>query len=1117
MRIEVEKGANKKNWGCILALIKNPDHCSFALPLLRTTQREIMAHLAKIDFGSILREMNKSLSEKVKNRTLELREKNRELRKLNRIRSDFFANISHDIRTPLSLLTIPVETLRSDPGLSPQHKKAIDQVSYNLYRTISMINMLLDASKLESQKSVLNLEHRDLCKFTGQIVKVINEAIKERGFLIRTSFNPGEIFCYFDSEKIEKVINNLLSNAIKYNIDKEDISVQLYLENEVINLVITDHGKGISRSELPFIFLRYRQSTDEKGIYKTGTGLGLSIVKDFIEMHGGRISVRSQPDIETVFHVRLPQLHENDADSVNLGGELNVTMQKLSELSSQGFEQRYRQVLNISILIADSDLSQAVSAQVSRQFHVKEVNLGRARIIITDYRGYRLANLAPNHLLTPFIIFGKRPESTQMSILAEYIAIPFHEAELEFKIKSLLRLEPFLTNLKEPLRFFTRRNRARDKTTFVHSPALVIHESLKELNIELPGVDIEFIPGCHKLHHRSAIDHIVYLTTSEDLKKDLDKSWQIISNIMPNFFRMVIIAKDDISKSQFAPIADELIHMVLPGGCDDSLVQESILNAFYLLKITGENLRLESQLVLSYQDVKSLTQVGQALSSEHDLDKLIALILDKSRSLVSADGGTIYLVERESNRSEPTHIRFKKSALNLNTDEFLLPIDKNSIAGYVALTGEELIIDDVYAISEDEDYHFNYEFDKAHDYHTKSMMVIPMKNHHDNVIGILQLINRKKDFKKTLTAEEMKGDEVTPFTQKDYEMVTALAGQAAVAIENNLLLQDINNLFEGFVKASVTAIEQRDPTTSGHSFRVAEFTEKLARSLERAKPRGYETVSWSAEQLREMRYASLLHDFGKVGVREQVLVKANKLYEHELELIRWRFHYIRKALINEHLEKKITYLKNNGNSDFDQFEKYIDMEYKTKLEDFDNMFQTILNANKPSVMEEGNFSLLNKIAKHSIRLDDGTRVPFLKNNELLSLSIRKGSLNTEERTEIESHVTHTYEFLIQIPWTHDLRNVPDIAYGHHEKLDGSGYPLQLDDKEITVQTRMMTISDIYDALTAWDRPYKKAISTEKALDILYMEVKDGHIDKRLLDVFVESKSFEISEIHYDRV
>ncbi len=530
-------------------------------------------------------------------------------------------------------------------------------------------------------------------------------------------------------------------------------------------------------------------------------------------------------------------------------------------------------------------------------------------------------------------------------------------------------------------------------------------------------------------------------------------------------------------------------------------------SAFYTMNLLHTSQSLRDNLVHSREEVQRLTSVGQSLTSEKDFDTLIGLILDHAREIVGADSGSIYVVDRKGHGARPTHLRFKKSLMVLDADEFLLPINKNSIAGYVAFSGEPLVIENAYELSGEEEFRFNRGFDETHNYYSKSMMVIPMKNYHNKVIGVIQLINRKRNPELPVTVEQMRGDGVIPFSERDLELAMALAGQAAVAIENNQLLADISNLFEGFVRASVSAIEQRDPTTSGHSFRVADLCVGMAQAVNRSGAAAF-GHTFSDKNIRELRYAALLHDFGKVGVREKVLVKEKKLYAHEMEIIEWRFRYIKKTLEVQYLRSRLEYLKKNGNQGFDVFEKQSVSELISHFRKLDAMLGLIKKSDEPTVMPEGASGELRHIAKNKIIINK-EEIPFLYPSELISLSVSKGNLNEDERSQIMLHVTNTYNFLIQIPWTDDLAQLPEIALSHHEKLNGDGYPFGLEAPEISLQTRIMTIADIYDALTAVDRPYKKGVAPEKALDILRLEVKDQHIDERLLNLFTEAEVYKL--------
>src|SRR5213595_2920640 len=395
-----------------------------------------------------------------------------------------------------------------------------------------------------------------------------------------------------------------------------------------------------------------------------------------------------------------------------------------------------------------------------------------------------------------------------------------------------------------------------------------------------------------------------------------------------------------------------------------------------------------------------------------------------------------------------------------------------------------------------------------HGYRTKSMLVIPMKDHKEDVIGVLQLINRKRNPEAILATPADVEGQVVPYSKRTVELVTALAGQAAVAIENSRLYEEIERLFEGFVKAAVHAIEQRDPTTFGHSGRVANMTVGLAVVVDRAGDGAYQGVRFTREQIRELRYAGLLHDFGKVGVREQVLVKAKKLYPLQLELIRQRYDFVRRTAEREFWRRRAEFLEAHGRQGYEKFVAEIEAEPAREIVMLDHFLEAVLHANEPTVLPATRFEELLDLARRTYQDLAGAARPYLTDDEVRYLTIPKGSLDEAERLEIESHVNHTYNFLKEIPWTRELQHIPLIAYGHHEKLDGGGYPRGVTGEAIPIQTRMMTISDIYDALTAADRPYKPAVARARALDIMDDEVRAGQLDRELFRLFVDAKVFE---------
>jgi response regulator RpfG family c-di-GMP phosphodiesterase len=306
----------------------------------------------------------------------------------------------------------------------------------------------------------------------------------------------------------------------------------------------------------------------------------------------------------------------------------------------------------------------------------------------------------------------------------------------------------------------------------------------------------------------------------------------------------------------------------------------------------------------------------------------------------------------------------------------------------------------------------------------------------------------------------------------------------------------------------VTAIESRDPTTSGHSERVADLTVGLAQAVDRSDEPALREVRFNRTEIQEIRFASLLHDFGKIGVREPVLVKEKKLFEHELELVRRRFELIRQGVDLHYSQRKLQELLDRDREEALRRFPDLERERSEAMRRIDRYLDVIVQANEPTVLERGGFEALLEIGRLSFTDPGGLEVPYLTAEEMGRLSIGKGSLSEPERREIESHVTHTFRFLMQIPWSRDLRAVPRIAYAHHEKLNGTGYPRRLHEANIPIQSRMMTVSDIYDALTASDRPYKRAVPTPRALDILADEVKQGKLDASLFRVFVEARVFE---------
>jgi len=503
--------------------------------------------------------------------------------------------------------------------------------------------------------------------------------------------------------------------------------------------------------------------------------------------------------------------------------------------------------------------------------------------------------------------------------------------------------------------------------------------------------------------------------------------------------------------------------------------------------------------------LEKVLEIGRALAAEKDLDTLLSLVLTHARSLTGADGASIYTRDKD----RELYFRLWQNASNpspSSMEKKLVGVD--SIAGYVSRSGEAVVIDDAYSIPENAPYRFNPASDRALGYRTRSLLTLPLTNKGGEVVGVLQLINCKAEAGLPLHTPDDVERHVRPFDARSRQVAQALAGQAGVALENSLLYADIERLFEGFIKASVSAIEARDPTTAGHSFRVAEFTERLAVAADRSDLASLRDVQFSRDELRELRYAALLHDFGKVGVREDVLVKAKKLYPHQLETVKQRFKYARLGISWRAHRRLLDFLEaaEHDPQAFRRLRREMESEIAAEHQRLDRFLHTILRANEPTVLHANAPEELRELLDIRIPDEEGDS-PLLHDFEFSGLTLPKGSLSPEERVEIESHVSHTFSFLKLIPWTRDLARLPDFAYAHHEKLDGSGYPRGLTEGSIPLQARIMTISDIYDALTAPDRPYKLAVPMERALAILETEAQAGKIDSDLLSVFVDSGAY----------
>ncbi len=566
---------------------------------------------------------------------------------------------------------------------------------------------------------------------------------------------------------------------------------------------------------------------------------------------------------------------------------------------------------------------------------------------------------------------------------------------------------------------------------------------------------------------------------------------------------LVLLGRPD--EPDLAQALNRGLAAIVPAEPEPDELYVAIRSAFELLE---QKARAESRgkwLNRYRYELGELIEIAKAITTEREIDKLLGLILEKSRFITGADAGSIYVVEGDDPDPLRRALRFKLSqndSVAFDAREFTVPMNARSMSGYVALTRELLNIPHLYDLPAHSPYGFDRSFDAKLGYRSKSMICAPLLSRKGETVGVIQLINKKRDPKKKLLGPEDVEEQVIPFDARSEELLSTLASQAGISLENAFLYNEIQHMLEGFVRASVEAIEQRDPTTSGHSRRVSNLTVGLAKAIERSGAGPYRDVTFTSDDLRELDYASLLHDFGKIGVREEVLLKAKKLFPHQLEIIRARFELAIRALEVDVLSRKVRLLeRGGGRDDLDE----LDRELESRRAEIASAFGVISAANEPTVLRGGEFERIEALARETYVDIHGEVHPLLLPVEVQSLSITRGSLTAAEIDEIRSHVSHTFGFLSQIPWGKQFRRVATIAGSHHERLNGTGYPNRLRAEEIPLQSKMMSVSDIFDALTASDRPYKKAVPLEKALDILGFEVKDGHLDPDLVKIFTEAR------------
>lgn len=509
--------------------------------------------------------------------------------------------------------------------------------------------------------------------------------------------------------------------------------------------------------------------------------------------------------------------------------------------------------------------------------------------------------------------------------------------------------------------------------------------------------------------------------------------------------------------------------------------------------------------MLFYRDrLRRYAEIGMALSGEEDMSKLLEMIVYEAREITNADAGTLYMVSEFGshldfvilqNQSMRVYLGGKgEEDLGLPPVPLYVQQEENHahVSSHVALSGEIINIPDVYE-STDFDFSGTRGYDESTGYRSKSMLVIPMRNHENHVIGVLQLLNGK----------DMETGEIIAFHDEHVGLIAALASQAAVTITRSKLINDLRELLDAFIKSIAKAIEEKSKYTGGHIARVRKLTLMLAECINEVDEGVFKDTSFNDDEMEELRVAAWLHDIGKIITAQHVVDKATKLetiYDR-IGLLRTRFDYMHRTLEVELLNRKIALLEGGDNDAIPALEQ----EYAEKMAALNEERSFVEDCNSTKqFLDDESVQRLEKLATKTYQDVNGQTLPYLDENELENLSIRKGTLNQHERVIIESHAIQTYRLLSELPFPEKLRNVPDYASHHHERVDGKGYPFNLSGDELSLQARIMAVADIFEALTAKDRPYKHPMPLSQAVKILGFMKDDGHIDPEVFNVLINS-------------
>ena len=513
---------------------------------------------------------------------------------------------------------------------------------------------------------------------------------------------------------------------------------------------------------------------------------------------------------------------------------------------------------------------------------------------------------------------------------------------------------------------------------------------------------------------------------------------------------------------------------------------------------------LKEKCIFLEERIKRLNEIGLALSREDDTNVIFELIMEEARNITNADARTLYMKSEDGKTMDFEIVRTDSmetvmggtSGVEITFPPVQLYDDSgkanmNNINTYVAHTGKTLNIKDAYK-EEGFDFSGTKAFDENTGYRSTSFLTVPLKNHENDIIGVMQLLN----------SIDKKTGKVQIFTDEMQEQVESLASQGAVALTNKRLVAELKNLFESFIKLIATAIDKKSPYTGGHCERVPEIAMLLADAVEKTNEGKYKDFSMTEDERYELYIAAWLHDCGKVATPPHIVDKGMKLetITDRIETVDTRFEVLKRDVKISMLKKEIQLMKNGADKNvINKLQK----GFNKAIKQLDDDKEFIRKTNRGGeFMEEEDQNRVANIGSYKW-VSDGTHVPFLDETEIRNLQIPKGTLLPEERETINEHIVITIDMLEKLPYPKNLKNVPEFAGGHHEKLDGTGYPKGLKDEDMSIQAKIMAIADIYEALTAADRPYKDGKKLSQAMRIMGFMKEDYEIDKDLFEIFVK--------------